>query len=160
MGYERILVTLDGSKLAEAALQHVKCVARPGAQIHLLSILAEDRMGEIAALAGVVAQPGSAGRDQRFQSHMLPDPRAIHAREDYLRQIGTAFEKAGFEVTVEVRPGHVVDMIIDVARDGFDVVVLATHGRTGFSRVALGSVAEGVLHRSPCAVLIIPASAV
>ena len=110
--------------------------------------------------ASAVAQTGTAGRDQRFPSHMLPDPRAIHAREDYLRQIGTWFEQAGFEVTVEVRPGHVIDMIVDVARDGFDVIVLATHGRTGFSRVALGSVAEGVLHRSPCPVLIIPTSAV
>jgi nucleotide-binding universal stress UspA family protein len=155
VGYERILVTLDGSKLAETALQHVKQVARPGAQIHLLSIMAEDRIGEIAAFATAVAQVGTAGRESR---HMLPDPRAIHAREDYLRQIGTWFEQAGFEITVEVRPGHVVDMIIDVARDGFDVVILATHGRTGFSRVALGSVAEGVLHRSPCPVLIIPAA--
>ncbi len=158
MGYERILVTLDGSKVAEAALQHVKRIACPGAQIHLLSVMVEARIGELAAFANAVAQVGTVERDSRFAVHMLPDPRAIHAREDYLRQIGTWFEQAGFEVTVEVRPGHTVDMIVDVARDDFDVIVMATHARTGFSRVALGSVAEGVLHRSPCPVLIIPAA--
>lgn len=154
MGYSRILVTLDGSKLAEAALQHVREIAKPHAQIHLLSVLADDRITEIASLASAIAQPLNLEQVPGVQSGR--DPKAVHARQDYLRQLADGLAKADFEVTTEVRPGNVVDMIVSVARDGFEIVVMASHGRTGFSKMALGSVAEGVLHKSPCPVLIIP----
>ncbi len=159
MGYRRILVTLDGSKLAEKALQHVLQVAAPGAQIHIVSVMAEDRVSEIAALASAMGQTVALSNEQWPSINSTADPRAVHAREDYLRQVSEWLDQVGMEVTVEVRPGNVVDTIVSIARDGFDVIVMATHGRTGLSRVALGSVAEGVLHRSPCPVLIIPASA-
>jgi nucleotide-binding universal stress UspA family protein len=159
MGYQRILVTLDGSKLAEKALQHVLEIAAPRAQIHILSVMAEDRISEIAALAGAMGQSVAMSGDQWPPIRPSTDPRAHHAREDYLRQVGEWLEQVGMEVTVEVRPGNIVDTIVSVARDDFDVVVMVTHGRTGLTRVALGSVAEGVLHRTPCPVLIIPASA-
>ena len=160
MGYKKILVTLDGSKLAELALSHVIEVAAHGAQVHLLSVMAEDRVSEIAALASAMSQPVTTPREQWPPVHTSNDPRGIYAREDYLRQVSEWLEQVGLRVSVEVRPGNIVDTIVSVARDGFDVVVMVTHGRTGLSRVALGSVAEGVLHRSPCPVLIIPASAV
>jgi nucleotide-binding universal stress UspA family protein len=158
MGYKKILVTLDGSKLAELALQHTLEVAAPGAQIHILSVMAEDRVSEIAALASAMGQSVTITSEQWPPLRPTTDPRLVHAREDYLRQVGEWLEQVGMEVTVEVRPGNVVDTIVSVARDDFDVIVMATHGRTGLSRVALGSVAEGVLHRSPCPVLIIPAA--
>ncbi len=160
MGYKKILVTLDGSKLAELALSHVIEVAASGAQVHLLSVMAEDRVSEIAALASAMSQPVTVTKEQWPPLHTSSDPRAIYAREDYLRQVSEWLEQVGLRVSVEVRPGNIVDTIVSVARDGFEVVVMVTHGRTGLSRVALGSVAEGVLHRSPCPVLIIPASAV
>lgn len=158
MGYRKILVTLDGSKLSELAIQHVIKMAEPGAQIHLLSIMAEDRVSEIAALASAMAQPVAPTSEYWPPIHPT-DPQAIHTREDYLRQVGEWLEQVGMQVSIEVRPGSVIETIVEVARDGFDAVVMATHGRTGLSRVALGSVAEGVLHRAPCPVLIIPACA-
>ncbi len=158
MGYKKILVTLDGSKLAELALQHTLEVAAPGAQIHILSVMAEDRVSEIAALASAMGQSVTLTNEQWPPLRPASDPRLIHAREDYLLQVSEWLEQVGMEVTVEVRPGNIVDTIVCVARDGFDVIIMATHGRTGLSRVALGSVAEGVLHRSPCPVLIIPAA--
>ncbi len=159
MGYRKVLITLDGSKLAELALQHVIKVAEPGAQIHLLSIMAESRTSEIATLANAIAQPAVAQREAWPPLRGATDPRAVHAREDYLKQVSDWVEQLGFEVTTEVRPGSVVETIVSVARDGFDVIIIATHGRTGLSKVALGSIAEGVLHRAPCPVLIIPTSA-
>ncbi len=157
MGYKRILVTLDGSKLAELALEHVIEIARPKAQIHILSVMGEDRVSEISALASAIAQPVNLNNEQWPPLQGASDPRAIHAREDYLRQVADWLEQMDYEVTIEARPGVVVDTIVSVARDGFDIVVMASHGRTGLSRVALGSIAEGVLHKSPCPVLIIPA---
>jgi nucleotide-binding universal stress UspA family protein len=160
MGYKKILVTLDGSKLAELALQHTIEVAAPGAQIHILSVMAEDRVSEIAALASAMGQSVALSSEQWPPLRTASDPRLVHAREDYLLQVSEWLEQVGMEVTVEVRPGNIVDTIVSVARDGFDVVIMATHGRTGLSRVALGSVAEGVLHHSPCPVLIVPATSV
>jgi len=158
MGYKNILVTLDGSKLAELALQHTLEVAAPGAQIHILSVMAEDRVGEIAALASAMGTSIALTSEQWPSLRPSADPKLLHAREDYLRQVSEWLEQVGMEVTIEVRPGNVIDTIVSVARDGFDVIIMATHGRTGLSRVALGSIAEGVLHHAPCPVLVVPAS--
>ncbi|MCE7947956.1 MAG: universal stress protein [Chloroflexi bacterium CFX4] len=160
MGYDRVLVTLDGSKFAEIALEHAIKIASPGANIHVLSVMAQDAISEMASLVSAVAQP-PATEDQTWPPIQKPDdPRAAHAREGYLRQVSDWLAQAGYDVTVEVRPGSVIETIVSVAQDGFQIIVMATHGRSGIARVALGSVAEGVLHRSPCPVLIIPARAV
>lgn len=61
---------------------------------------------------------------------------------------------AGFEVSLEVRFGTPADEIIDRIADGeFDLVAMATHGRSGVPRMLLGSVAERVLRSSPIPVL-------
>lgn len=159
MGYSKVLITLDGSKLAELALKHVIKLAEPGAQVHLLSVMAEGQTSEIATLANAIAQPIHESREAWPPLRGASDPRAVHARGDYLKQVSDWIEQLGFEVTTEVRPGGIIETIVSVARDGFDVIIIATHGRTGLSKVALGSIAEGVLHRAPCPVLIIPTSA-
>ena len=51
-------------------------------------------------------------------------------------------------------------MLVTVAeRDGHDLIVMGTHGRTGAKRVLLGSVAEGVVRRAICPVLTVPEAA-
>ncbi|CAG0958117.1 MAG: universal stress protein [Anaerolinea sp.] len=156
MRYGKVLVTLDGSQFAEAALQHALRIAEAGARIHLLSVVTEDPVSEVAALASSLAQPLAM-----FEGKFTPAAQAAHremvqAREKYLTQISEWLHDQGYAVSVEVRPGNAVDQIIEVAREGFEVIVMASHGRTGLSRLALGSVAEGVLHKASCPVLIIP----
>jgi len=58
-----------------------------------------------------------------------------------------------------VRTGEAANAIIDTAHDGYEVIVMATHGRTGFSKALLGSVAETVLRQAHCPVLLIPVRA-
>lgn len=160
MGYDKVLVTLDGSKFAEIALEHAIKVANMGANIHVLSVMAQDAISEIASMVSAATQP-SPNDEQAWPPISRPDdPRAAHAREDYLRRVSDWLAQAGYDVTVEVRPGNVIETIVSVARDGFDIIIMATHGRTGLARMALGSIAEGVLHRSPCPVLLVPARAV
>jgi nucleotide-binding universal stress UspA family protein len=50
----------------------------------------------------------------------------------------------------------VVETIVSVACEGFDVIIMATHARSGIKRLALGSVAEGVLRQSPCPIILVP----
>lgn len=159
MGYGKVLLTLDGSTLAELALKHLAQVASPGAYIHLLSVTADDRVSEIAALASAIAQPVTLSDEPWPPTAGSANAQVLHDRQDYLNRIAGWLAERGFKVSVDVRPGAVVETIVEVARAGYDLIVMATHGRTGLSRVALGSVAEGVLRKAPCPVLIIPARA-
>ena len=55
---------------------------------------------------------------------------------------------------MRVEAGEPSDAILRLARDGGgDLIVMGTHGRTGLSRLLIGSVAEAVLRRSACPVL-------
>src|SRR5262249_5566179 len=63
---------------------------------------------------------------------------------------------AGVEVRMEARTGHVVETVLRaIAECDAKLVVVGTHGRSGADRLVLGSVAEGVLRRSPVPVLIL-----
>jgi len=57
--------------------------------------------------------------------------------------------------TVEV--GTAYSNIVDIAeREGVDLIVMATHGRTGLNHVLLGSVTEKVVARAPCPIVVVP----
>jgi nucleotide-binding universal stress UspA family protein len=64
---------------------------------------------------------------------------------------------AGLELRRCVRSGDCVGHILDEARDrGSDLIVMGTHGRSGFDRWILGSVTDSVLRKAPCPVLAVP----
>lgn len=63
-------------------------------------------------------------------------------------------------ITIASMPGDAAEQIVRYARlHGIDLIVVGTHGRTGLSRVVLGSVAERVARTAPCPVVTVPASA-
>lgn len=65
----------------------------------------------------------------------------------------------GLDIRFEARPGSAVDSILEEAASlNADLIVLGTHGRSGFGRWVIGSVAEHVLRKAPCAVLTVPPS--
>ena len=67
-------------------------------------------------------------------------------------------DRAGLDVSVETRFGQhePVTEILLAARDlGCDLIVLGSHGRTGFDRRMMGSVAELVIREAPCATLVV-----
>ena len=71
-------------------------------------------------------------------------------------QVGPA-ERAGLRASGDVREGHPATETVRAAQElGADLIVMGTHGRTGFQRFVLGSVAETVLRRAPCPVLTVP----
>lgn len=151
MSFQKILVTLDGSELAEHAVKFAKQVAGEGAQITLLSVLEEDWAASLV-MAGVMGQPVPMPSDPRH-AH---DPRALAATRDYLKGVAERLGAEGITVVPEVHTGSVVESIIAVAEQGYDLIVMATHGRTGLGKVILGSVASDVLPKAPCPVLVIP----
>jgi nucleotide-binding universal stress UspA family protein len=68
VGYDRVLVTLDGSKFAEVVLEHAIKAANSGANVHILPAVAQDAISEIASMVSAVAQPISASASWRKRS--------------------------------------------------------------------------------------------
>ena len=61
----------------------------------------------------------------------------------------------GAQIHLEVAIGQPADELVQIAVDNSaDLILLGTHGRKGVAKLVLGSVAEEVLHKSPCSVLI------
>lgn len=154
MGFKHILVTLDGSDLAETALKIAVETADPDAHIHLLSVMEEDWAATLA-VAGVMGDPIPLASDPRYAYN----PRAINIQHEYLDRVAARIATPERIVTCQVEPGSVVETIINTARErGCDLIVMATHGRTGLTRAILGSVAADVLPKAPCPVLVVPPS--
>ena len=63
----------------------------------------------------------------------------------------------GVNCETEIRVGAAVDLISgESSRPEIDLLVLSTHGRTGFKRALLGSVAEHIVRYSECPVIAVP----
>ncbi len=133
--YHKILVPLDGSKRVEAILPHVQDLAqRYGAEVLLLHVI------EMPGLVAIEAIEQGA-----YQQDLLDRSEAGRA---YLAGVQSALAEKGIAVRTVVAESPVVQAIIDVAeKEGVDLIALASHGRTGLSRVFYGSVAAGILQR-------------
>jgi nucleotide-binding universal stress UspA family protein len=139
--FQRILVPLDGSPLAEAILPHaVEMARRYQATLLLL------RVTEAHTFPGV--DPVDA------------QVRVVAEAEAYLAEVERSLAAAGVAVDCAVRYGHATEEIIDHAeRRKADLIAMSTHGRTGLPRAALGSVAETVLRASSVPLLLLPMTA-
>jgi len=133
--YKTILVPLDGSKRAEGILRHVE----------ELSKLYHAR---VIFLQVVEPSPLVVGPEGSIVLHQEEIERWTKEAESYLTAIQGEFQEKGIETEKHVINGPVVEVIIKVAeKEGADLIALASHGRSGLSRVFYGSVAAGVLHR-------------
>ena len=111
--------------------------------------------------AGLVAR--DMARQQGVRLHVIHVVPPITDPEDSPEKLRRLAAEIGKDLRVEsaLLSGRVAHQIIRYARDKrVGLIVLGTHGRTGVSRVLLGSVAEGVVRLAPCPVLTVPASAI
>jgi len=146
--YKRIVVPLDGSEIAEAALVEAEKMAQmTGAPIHLVRVI-DFNSKDFAASYGMLTEPSAV-------SVLLEDESA--AVRQYLEGVVARIVDQGFAVTSEVRRGTVYDQITAATRPG-DLIVMASHGRSGIARWFLGSVAEEVVRRSSVPVLLLRAA--
>jgi nucleotide-binding universal stress UspA family protein len=147
-GVQKILITTDLSAESKVALPFGREIAQKfGAQIALVLVGQE-----------LLAVPASYG----LELPMYLDPAVQREIDERLRQDLERFKSAEFgaqQVQSIFKAGEIspADGILAVADElGADLIVMASHGRSGVSRVLLGSVAERVLRHAKCPVLIVP----
>ncbi len=143
--YKHILCSLDGSPLAERALPHAMALARAfGARLTLLRVVEMPPIPSMPELATVEVE-------------LLPQ---LHEEaQTYIQGKVGELREQGLEVKGVVMEGRAAEAIADYAIEhGVDLIVMATHGRSGLSRWAFGSVADRVLRQAHCPVLLIRAS--
>jgi nucleotide-binding universal stress UspA family protein len=132
----RIIVPLDGSALAEAALPFAEELA-PNLSAGVMLVRAVPFAGAIV--------------DEK-----APPSGEVEARA-YLRRLTERLRLEGVAVQAQTLDGPPVELILEVARKTpHSLVVLTTHGRSALARWFVGSVAEGIVRAASTSVLIIP----
>ena len=145
--YKKIMVPLDGSELAECVLPHVEVVAKGCDSPEVLLVQAVE---PIAIPYGrETAKITSIEQLKAFEAHSKVEA------EKYLKGIIARLGKAGVNAKATVIHGKPAEVLSDFATENnADLVVIATHGRSGISRWVWGSVADRLI-RSVCAPVLI-----
>lgn len=141
--YRRLLVPLDGSPLAEAALSHAEGIARQfESEIVLLRVV-------VSPYAIVAPDLVLAGTDSNHQ--LFADQAEL-----YLKGVVGALAARAIKARAITCDGPVAESILDRAKENrVDMIIMSTHGRGGVSRWVYGSIADRVLQAAPCPVLLI-----
>ncbi|MGQ9774572.1 universal stress protein [Chloroflexus sp.] len=143
--YRHILVPLDGSALAEQVLPHVHALA------------ANEGTTKITLLRAV---PPIFTTSVDYSGMLATTTEAITQMEqealDYLQHIAKQFQSEGYEVHTEISALPPAEAIIEYAENhNVDLIVIATHGRSGLNRWVFGSVTQKVVQVNPTPVLVI-----
>ena len=143
--FRQIMVPLDGSALAERALPNVEQLAPvTGATIHLVTVVEP------------LPHPGWAPMPA-YVDPTLYEMTTANATA-YIGRQRDRLAAAGVEVRTALLGGSATASLLDYERDaGIDLVVMASHGRTGLARFALGSVAGQLLLYGAAPVLLVRA---
>jgi nucleotide-binding universal stress UspA family protein len=144
-----ILIALDGSRLAETALEPGMEVARLlSGRVTLLEVDQEANLGAIELSMLEVAETGLSRHVQKGagDDHLF----------NYLNHVADKYRREGLSVETVVMEGSPARGILDFAEaEEIDLIVMSTHGRTGLRRWVYGSVTEKVLRSTGSAMMII-----
>ncbi len=139
-----IVAALDFSETTPEVLEQSKILARGlGSHLWLLHVEAPD-----PAFVGYEAGPQSV-RDQVS--------REIHQDHQQLQELAQNCREEGIQTTALLLQGSTADTIVEKA-DELEAwfLVVGSHGRSGLSKLLMGSVSEAVVRKAPCPVVVVP----
>ena len=148
--YRKILLTHDGSELASAAIPHVEMLAEAtGASLLVLAVI-DSTARFLAQSSAFVADPSLSGAVTADIAEQAVAAQRATA-EERLAGLKSQLEASGIEnVETLILDGAPSQTIVRCAEDeGCDLIVMATHGRSGLGRAVLGSVADYVVRNTP-----------
>lgn len=151
---EKVLIPLDGSKVGESALHVIE---------NFIKRLSLETKVEVTLLGVVTTLTHWAGVSEAsvLVSYTEEELQAIQKRiMGYLDRSSEALRSKGVAVTTRVNAGHAAEEILKVAKEiNADMIAMSTHGRSGLSRLAFGSVTDKVLRGAGMPVLTVRAPA-
>lgn len=137
--YTKILVPLDGSKTAECTFGHVVDIAK-GCSVPEIDLL-------------FVVEPVPSGL---YQSRQEAHEKLVAWGKEYLAGAVKRLADDGVTAKPVIIEGNPAVMILEYAeKNGIDLIIMSTHGRSGPSRWAFGSVTDKVVRSSNVPVLVI-----
>ncbi|ELZ25727.1 UspA domain-containing protein [Halosimplex carlsbadense 2-9-1] len=139
---KRILVPVDGSEQAHTAFEFVA-----------------EEFGDAEVVLLHVVNPAEAGYSAQtsipsFSEEWYESERA--AAEELFEEIAALADGTDLSLEREIEVGKPIRAIVEFAdENGIDQIVMGSHGRSGVTRILLGSVAEAVVRRSPVPVTVV-----
>jgi len=148
--FEKILVCLDGSELAEQILPYAV-----GEALHFQSklVLFQVVPEPVAFSPGI---PGTTATPVQTDTMLEEAEKTLNGARNYLEKIATPLRKKGIQVEAVSILGRAGDAILSYAEvNKITLITIATHGRSGLRRGVFGSVADYVLRESGLPMLVI-----
>jgi nucleotide-binding universal stress UspA family protein len=145
--YNKVMVPLDGSELAECVFPHVE------------AFIKGFRLTEVVFVR--VIEPfklSTSSGYTRIEQVKEDEATRQSAAKEYLDQVVDRLKHEGILLQNEVLVGKVADSLTDYARkSNIDLIIMATHGRSGVTRWVMGSIADKILRSSNIPVLMVRA---
>ena len=146
--YQHIMVPLDGSELAECVLPHVEAIAG-GCSVDRVTLV---RVVTPFHLYAYAEEKLPIKERRRLETAHIDNAKV------YLDQIAERLKNKGVTAQPKVLSGSTVEELVDYAnKNGVDLFVISTHGRSGISRWVWGSVTERILRASCVPILMVRA---
>jgi nucleotide-binding universal stress UspA family protein len=161
MMMKTVLVPLDGSALAEQSLPYARLLATTlGARVRLLRVIAEtpgdDFLAESIGAVYGMNDPLTIQRERQQHAFEILRQNA----ERYLESHAELMQADGIDAAIDIRFGAPADVIVEAALvPHVTMIVMATHGYSGFKRWSLGSVTDKVIHATATPIFIVRAEA-
>ena len=147
--YQKVMVPLDGSELAECVLPHVAAITERGGVRDVFFV----RVVEPFNLMPVRGEP--AFTDEEIAQI---DAKSKVAAEKYLGELVSRVSYGTAKIHQEVLLGKTAESLVDYALNHkVDLIAIATHGRSGLSRWVWGSIADRILRHAHVPVLMVRA---
>ncbi len=160
--FKKVMVPLDGSKLAECALPYVEELAKGCGTEEITLVSVTEQVRAQVRGAPEAGELFHSREDPHVQRGGIETPVVFGKKEKqaekYLHRIAKRFKDSGAKVRIEVLSWPPADSIASyAAKSDVDLIVMSSHGRSGISRWTHGSVAERVFRASCVPVLMIKA---
>lgn len=150
MMFEKVLVCLDGSPLAEQILPYIAGDSRSFKKIVLLKVIGAP------GLDLPLGVPGEASGPLQTKAMLEHIQREIEETPSYLEAKAQPLREMGLDVECAVLQGKPSQAIIDYAHDNdIGLIAIATHGHSGLRHITLGSTAEYVLKHAGLPLLLV-----
>ena len=145
---------MDGSDLAECVLPHVDGFVT-GCQVGTVIFVRVIEPAHFSALSPTASPQFSKAMQEHAK---LVEEEEKSSAASYLKGVISRVKQGGVKYKMDVLSGNVADSLVDyVGANEIDLILIATHGRSGISRWVRGSIADRVLRSSHVPVLMVRA---